>query len=371
MGETNRIPAEVFPPGEFIREELEARDWTQEVLAIILKKPLPAVNEIILGKKAITADTARALGEAFGTSPELWLNLERDYRLAMATESDDGVAKRAKLYSTVPLTEMVRRQWIEWSDDVDTLERNVLSFFRADSIDDIKVGRFAARKSTDYGTTTIAEWAWYCKAIKMAELVPAKKYNEKAFATAGLRGLRRLMGDPEETRHVPRILSDYGIRFVIVKHLPKTRLDGATLWMDNKKSIPGVALSMRFDRIDSFWFTLIHELKHILNKDDPGPESNLVGQDRQPTEEKPEIERIADDFASEFLVPEQDLTDFIRRTKPLYSKVKINQFANRLGVHPGIVVGQLQHRREIGWGHSREKLVKVSEIVATSALVDE
>jgi len=73
---TGRIPAEVFPPGDFIREELEAREWTQGDLAEILGRPLQAVNEIVAGKKAITPETAQGLGDAFGTGPELWMNLE-------------------------------------------------------------------------------------------------------------------------------------------------------------------------------------------------------------------------------------------------------------------------------------------------------
>jgi addiction module HigA family antidote len=73
-----RTPAEVFPPGDFIRKELEARHWTQSDLAAVLGRPLPAVNEIINGKKRITAETAKALALAFGTSAELWLNLENN-----------------------------------------------------------------------------------------------------------------------------------------------------------------------------------------------------------------------------------------------------------------------------------------------------
>ena len=97
---------------------------------------------------------------------------------------------------------------------------------------------------------------------------------------------------------------------------------------------------------------------------------NLVGKDRQPTDEKPEIEKQADRFASDFLVPQAEIERFILRVRPLYSKILINQFANRIGVHPGIVVGQLQHRRKIGWDHSREMLVKVRENVISTAYVD-
>jgi HTH-type transcriptional regulator / antitoxin HigA len=92
----NRIAAEVFPPGDYIREELEARHWRQSDLAAVLGRPLPAINEMINGKKRITAETAKALALAFGTSAEVWLNLETAYRLSLAKDPDPKIARRAK-----------------------------------------------------------------------------------------------------------------------------------------------------------------------------------------------------------------------------------------------------------------------------------
>jgi HTH-type transcriptional regulator/antitoxin HigA len=88
-------PAEVFPPGEFLREELEARGWTQKDLAKVIDRPLQAVNEIVKGKKRITAETAKAIGLAFGTSAELWLNLEAAYQLSIAPDPDPAIKRRA------------------------------------------------------------------------------------------------------------------------------------------------------------------------------------------------------------------------------------------------------------------------------------
>ena len=73
--------AEVFPPGEFIKEELEARGWSQIDLSEIIGRQPNVVNEIIMGKRSITPETATALGEAFGTSAQLWMNLESAYQL--------------------------------------------------------------------------------------------------------------------------------------------------------------------------------------------------------------------------------------------------------------------------------------------------
>jgi HTH-type transcriptional regulator/antitoxin HigA len=76
----NREPVEVFSPGEFIKEELEARDWTQNDLAVILGRQLRTVSDIVTGKRGITPETAKGLGQAFGTSAQLWMNLESAYR---------------------------------------------------------------------------------------------------------------------------------------------------------------------------------------------------------------------------------------------------------------------------------------------------
>ena len=92
-------PAEVFPPGDFLSEELEARGWTQGDLARIIGRPLQAVNEIIKGKKRITAATAKALGLALGTSPELWLNLETSFELATTPDPDPAIKRRAAAVS--------------------------------------------------------------------------------------------------------------------------------------------------------------------------------------------------------------------------------------------------------------------------------
>ena len=79
MARSKTSLARVFPPGDFIREELEARGWTQRDLAEILGRPIQAVNAIVNGKKGVTPETAVSLGAAFGTSPEFWLNLEAAY----------------------------------------------------------------------------------------------------------------------------------------------------------------------------------------------------------------------------------------------------------------------------------------------------
>jgi HTH-type transcriptional regulator/antitoxin HigA len=90
----NRRVAEVFPPGEFILEELDARGWTQVDLAEIIGRDTVQINRIIQGKQAITPDTAKQLAEVFSTSPELWMNLESSYRLSLVRKGNEAINTR-------------------------------------------------------------------------------------------------------------------------------------------------------------------------------------------------------------------------------------------------------------------------------------
>ena len=93
-----RASAETFPPGEFIREELEARGWTPGHLAQIMNCPVRLVNELVRQKAEITPETARALATAFGDDdPLYWINLDSAHRLEQAGTIDKSVTRRAKL----------------------------------------------------------------------------------------------------------------------------------------------------------------------------------------------------------------------------------------------------------------------------------
>lgn len=365
---TVRRPAEVFPPGEFLREELEERGWTQTDLAEILGRPVRLVNEIIMGKRRITPETAKGLSAALGTSPEFWLNLESAYQLwrVRSDGGTDAVARRARLYNYAPVKELARRGWIEWSDNIDVLEKRVTDFYEVSSLDETPVfSGYAARKSTPYTSESDAQRAWLYRGRKLARAVHIGRYSKENLAEA-VRRLRLLLHTPEEIRHVPRILSEAGIRLVILEALPNSRIDGASFWLDDGS--PVIVLSLRFDRIDCFWHTLMHELGHIRNGDSLSVDTDL--DDAGSDADKPENEKMADTFAVEQLIPQQRLDGFIARVRPLYSAVRIEAFAKTCDVHPGIVVGQLQHRGEISWANLRKMLVPIRKVITDSALTD-
>lgn len=367
-----RTAAEIFPPGEFLREELEARGWTQSDFAEILGRPIQLVNEIVLGKRAITPETAQGLAEALGTSPQLWLNLESAYQLSRLKPEGSSVARRARLYEKAPVKEIVRRRWIEQSNNVDVVEQRVMKFYGLTSLDqEPQFWPFAARASSHTPEPSPAHWAWLFRAKYLARAVQANKFSDARFEEA-IGRLKALLPNPEEIRCVPSILSESGIRFLVLESLSHTRIDGACFWLDRVS--PVVVVSLRYDRIDGFWFTLFHELGHVMHRHGlTGHESvdtNLVGNGAQASEEKAPAEQLVDKYAAEQLVPRKVLDYFIARVKPLYYKGKISDFARHNGVHPGIVVGQLQFRKEIPYSHNREMLVPVKDIITSTALTD-
>jgi HTH-type transcriptional regulator / antitoxin HigA len=362
-----RTPAEVFPPGEFIRDELEARNWTQGDLAQIMGRPLQFVNELVAGKKQITPETALGLGKAFGDDDALyWMNLDNVYRLAKAKPADDAISRRASLYSKFPVREIMKRNWIEPSDNLDVVEHRICRFYRINVVD--QKPEFAhAAKADQYDDRTPLQWAWLFRAKELAEAVGSVAFSAPKLH-ASLAKLRKILVAPEAIRQVPAILANAGVRFVIVEFLPGAKIDGAAFWLDD--DTPVIAMSLRFDRINNFWFVLRHEIEHVLRKD------GLITVDIELTERLqrkdilPPEEMRANEAAAEFVVPKDELDSFIKRVRPLYSEQRILLFSKRIGVHPGLVVGQLQFREEVPYAHFHKLLVKVREIITQTAPTD-
>ena len=373
METIERTPAEVFSPGEFIKDEIEARGWSQVEFAEVLGRPGRLISELIAGKRAITPETAKGLGEAFGTGAQFWMNMESSYQLSkVKADGSNAVSRRAKLYEMAPVKEMTRRQWIKQTDNIDVLEKSVCSFYGMSSLDaPVPAMAHAARKSSSYEEVTTHEAAWLCRVRQLAAAMEIKTFSEMAFAAA-LSQLKTMLRDADSVRQVPGVLANAGVRFLIVETLPTTRIDGVCLWLDANS--PVVALSLRYDRIDAFWHTLLHECAHVKYKDSLAGEVvldvDLVGDDAELSSLKSEVESRADEFASGFSVPKEELDGFIARVKPLFSKVRIHGLAAKLNIHPGLVVGQLQHRKAIPFSHSRETLAKVRDILTEVALTD-
>lgn len=362
-----RVPAEIFPPGEFLREELEAREWSQQELADILDRPPRLISELIAGKRAITPETATGLAGAFGTSPDYWMNLESQYQLSKVKLSNDNVARKARLYDKFPVREMLRRGWVRASENMDILEQRFCAFFSIPDMSAEPVLCHSAKKTYATLDATPLQLAWLFRVKAMASQQVVQAYS-RAKLLAALDKLKALTLSPEEVRHVPRILAEAGVRLALVEPMAGSKMDGACFWLEDDK--PVIGMTLRFDRIDNFWFVLRHEIEHVLREDGKANSQAVIDTDvGEDNAELPECERLANAAGAEFCVSSAEIENFIARVQPYFSEEKVLRFAQRINVHPGLVVGQLQ--RKLGrHDFLRKYQVKVRALVLPSADTD-
>ena len=262
------LPIEPRLPGKWVEDELEARGWSQVDLAEIIGRPAQLISEVISGKRGITPETAEGLADAFGTSPELWMNLETRYQLAKSRAKSGSAANVARVRRARLYTFPVRRDSQARLDRAlfkcrSNGQHQIVTFFGA------PLGQIPhlehAPKKTDYSTdTTPSQLAWLCRAKTLATALNAERYSDSALRAAE-QSMRRLMHEPIEIRHIPKMLENAGVRFVVVEALAGSKIDGACFWLDNNR--PVIAMSVRHDKIDNFWFVLRHEIEHVLRKD--------------------------------------------------------------------------------------------------------
>lgn len=366
----DNINIAVPTPGEFIKEELEAREWTQGDLAYVLGISPQNLHAILAGKRGISSDMAKALGKAFDVSAAFFTNLQAAYDLSVATDPDPSIEHRARLQDHFPVREMIKRGWIDDGLDSSLLEEQMMRFFRVKDYESIPYLQHAAKKTSAYEDRKIppVQLAWLFRVYQIAGCLEVPRYSQAKLQNA-LSDLHALMSEPEEIRQVPRILNECGIRLVFVEALPQAKIDGVCCWLD--KHSPVIGMSLRFDRIDNFWFVLRHEIEHVLNKDGQG-EGREILDDLETLEDDasiPEEEQRANLAAQEFSVPRDKLVGFIVRKHPYFAEQDIAGFARVLGVHIGIVIGQI-HSYTRNFKLLRKHLVKVRQFVITGGIVD-
>lgn len=362
-------------PGQLLAELLEKRGWTQAVLSVVLGINKATISQIVAGKRDLDAELALKLSSIFDVPPEQFMDLQKSYELARARVTwspDPALARRAELFGSLPIAEMVKRSWLRVDDpkDMAKIEQAVIVFFRTDTVDDILTTAqpHAAKKTSVGAPTTPAQRAWLQRVREIAAEMVVPKFSLEALRAA-IPKLAQLLSAAEEARHVPRILAEAGVRFVLVESLAGAKIDGACMWLDERS--PVVGMSMRFDRLDNFWFVLRHELEHVLRghgRADPMLDENLAERGAA-AEDLPEEERQANEAAAAFCVPQKDLDSFIARKSPFFADRDLVGFAAKRQLHPSLVAGQIRHRVK-RWDLFAKHNVKVRFAVAPGAMVD-
>jgi len=351
MASQQVIPAKRTSPGRILVREIEARGWTQKDLAEIMGRPAQAINEIVKGTKQITPETAIELSAALGTSAQFWTNLEANYRLHIAQKetAEKEISRKSKLYSITPVSEIIRRGWIQVSDSIEDLENNVCQFLDISSPDEPLKLAANLRCSLDQEPETNSRIAWAKRVENIVKTQKVSKFDHTKLKAA-IPLILAYSEREEDIAKIPDLLLSLGIHFVIVPHLNKTYLDGAAFYIGDN---PIIALTLRHDRIDWFWFTLMHELAHIVAKHDGVYLDNLDEGDINPQEQE------ANQKSRNWLLEPNAFNSFFKKTNPYFSKSAIAQFAASQNRHVGIVIGRIHHETK-DYTKMRSLLVKVS-----------
>lgn len=358
-------------PGIFLRQILDERGWSQTDLVFVLGCHPKSVNQIINEKQGVSPAMSKALGDALGLSPSHFSELQRAFDLASADEPDPSVSVRAQLLKNYPIREMVRRGWLQ-DGDAESLGRQLAQFF--DVADASRVPYLAhAAKKTSYEERSVppVQLAWLFRVRQIAKSVAVPKFSQTRLSDAVAR-MREMLIAPEEARHVPRLLSECGVRFVAVEVLPSSKIDGVCFWLDQHS--PVIGMSLRFDRIDNFWFVLRHEIEHVLRGHGKvAPEgmidAELQGDHAGTGDTVPEEERVANLAASDFCVARDKMNSFIARKNPFFYEKDVLAFAKINGVHPALPVGQIQHATG-RFDYLKKYQVKIRQFVLPATIAD-
>lgn len=331
-----------IPPGETLRDTLEALSMSQKELAQRTDLSTKHINQVIQGIAPITPETAISLERATGVAAGFWGRLEANYqaRRARIEEESRLVADTAWLKS-FPLKELITRNVLTDSRDGVVLLRQVFQFFGVASRSAWErlwlSPQAAFRRSPAFQSDPYAVAAW----LRLGELAAASigcaPFDRQRFKAllADLRSLTRA-----EPARIPSEITSacagVGVAVVYVTEVKGARVSGAARWLAPDKAM--IQLSNRYGREDHFWFSFYHEAGHLLEH---GKRRAFVddGEDQGPEELE------ADRFAAEMLIP-RDAASRLPSSRKLADAV---EFAENVGLSPGIVIGRLQREGSLSY----------------------
>ena len=339
-------PNAVLHPGETVLEYLDFHGWSQRDLSRRTGLTPKTISEICNGKAPIKPPTALGFEKAFQRPAHLWLNLQRQFDEAEARRREFAKSLQWNQWvRNFPLKEMKRLKFSlpAGCSDVDIL----LNFFGVSSPESWnsvwKASAVAYRQTRTLGTREESIAAWVRETEIVARELDVAEFDEQRLLSSldELRHLTRIPGD-EIMDPVQQICARAGVAVVWVPALRSTAISGCARWLTEKRALVG--LTLRYKTDDQFWFTLFHEIGHIIlhrNKrrfvvDNAAEDLS----DRVVDPEMQQYEAEASRFSADTLIPPSALGDFMR--KGIFTNQSIHNFAEVIGVGPGIVVGRLQ-----------------------------
>lgn len=332
-----------IPPGEYLEEVLSELGLQQSELARRMGRPPQLVNEIIKGEKTITPETSIQLEAVLGVPAYFWGNLESEYRLIKANQAEvENITSEIPLLDKFPYIELSKLELVEKTRDSLKKVNNLRRFFGVASLSNlegIKEYSPAFRQSTRNEISHESLASWLRAGSIIARKIECSAYN-KDILKSKLDEIKSLTKEEDANIFLPKlklVLQDCGIALVVIPHFKKTQTTGATFWLSKDKAV--LMMSLRGSWADIFWFSLFHELGHILLHDKR--HTFLENGVSNPEWKKQEDE--ADDFAQKTLIPSIEFKEFISSCD--FSYFAISAFAEKIGVPAGVVTGRLQHEK--------------------------
>ncbi|WP_333839568.1 HigA family addiction module antitoxin [Pelomicrobium sp.] len=343
-------PDWVSPPGDTIADVLEERGWTQAEFARRLGYTEKHVSQLINGKAAITEDTASRLERVLGSTAGFWLRKEATYRERLERQQfAQRCAGWVDWLDRLPIKELMAQGVVSKARLVEknkpALVEACLRFFGVASPEEwqaiyVKELKAQYRRSRTEQSDLAAIAAWLRLGEKQAEGWEAPKFDLARFEKA-LGEIRHLTTQPPEVfePQMKRLLRDAGVTLALVPAIPRTHVSGVARWLTPSR--PLIQLSLYGKTNDRFWFTFFHEAAHILLHGTSAQGRKAVFLDDPDGGTSTDAcEHEANQWAADFLIPPQ----YRQRLAKLGSHVAaIRAFASELSIHPGIVVGRLQH----------------------------
>ncbi len=350
-------PDKAIHPGHIIDRSLEREGMSQKNLSERTGLTEKHISQIINGEASVTVETALLLENALGGTASFWINLEKNYQETIARlEKVESLVKEIPLMSKFPYSELVKRGFVEQTSNKEKRVENLWKFFGVNSLAFIRQTEDVAYRKRDgvsLKSESIASW------LRCGEL-ETRKMSISSFSSTNLNQavntLRELTAsDPRDySIEAKKLFAESGVALVYMPHFPGTSVNGAVRWIGDN---PIIQLSLLGAYADMFWFTLFHEIGHILLHGKKEKFLEFQNSDGARLTGSHEKEKEADTFAGDILVPQKEYNAFIRSGN--ISRTKIIKFAQDINVHPGIIAGRLCHDKKITWKDAAQFRVRL------------
>lgn len=347
-----------FHPGYYLKDMIEDMEISQDEFAKRLGVTGKTVSKLINGKINLSNDVALQLSTMFGTSIDMWVNLQKTYEIkCLEIEQLKQLDKEVELVRLIDYNYFVRLGVVEQTRDCLERAKALCSYFKISKLNlllnpDILVNYRSGVNDLNE-KNIINSKAWLQTAInrgKTRKIVPFNKPKLEKYICE----IRKMtLQDPEV--FLPRlkdIFDECGVNFILLPHLKNSGINGAVKWINHEKVI--LAMNDRRTYADTFWFCLFHEIKHVLQQK---YKITLISPASKDIEQlNKDLEDEADLFAQNTLIPEREYTHFIKENN--FTEHNICKFADNINIHPGIVVGRLQKEHFIQYSAHNSLKVK-------------